>query len=296
MTARFTVLASGSSGNANLLETPGFGLLIDCGLPPQELSARLQAVGASWSSVKAVLITHTHTDHWNRYTLEHLRRLNIRLIAHPDHHAKLATVPAYEPLRRAGLVSDFAEETPFELGGLRVRPVRVPHDSDPTFAFRLDAPGWSVGLASDLGCVREELLAAFHGVDVLAVEFNHDVAMQRKSRRPRFLVERVLGDLGHLSNVQAAEAVTAWCRAGDVAAVVQLHVSRDCNTPELALAAGLKAVAGVSPQTRIVTACQHQPCPPILIQPRADRKPLTEPPKVVRSFQPQLPGLSEPDA
>jgi phosphoribosyl 1,2-cyclic phosphodiesterase len=291
MTARFTVLASGSSGNANLVETPGFGLLIDCGLPPQELSARMQASGGSWNAVKAVVITHTHTDHWNRHTLEHLRRLNVRLFAHPDHHARLAAVPAYEPLRRAGLIAEFTADVPFEAGGLTLTPTRVPHDSDPTFAFRIDGPGWGIGLASDLGCVREELLAAFHGVDVLALEFNHDVAMQRKSRRPRFLVERVLSDLGHLSNAQAADAVAAWARAGDLAAVVQLHVSRDCNTPELAHAAGVTAVAGHSPATHVVTASQHRPIPPIPLVPRPERKTPGAVPRVVRSYQPLLPGL-----
>jgi phosphoribosyl 1,2-cyclic phosphodiesterase len=291
MTARFTVLASGSSGNANLLESAGFGLLIDCGLPPQELTARMQQVGTSWTAVKAVVITHTHTDHWNRYTLEHLRRLNVRLIAHPDHHAALGAVPAYLPLKRAGLVAEFAENVPFELGGLTLTPTRVPHDSEPTYAFRIDGPGWAVGLASDLGCVREELLAAFHGVDVLAIEFNHDVTMQRKSRRPRFLIDRVLSDLGHLSNAQAAEAVTAWCRTGDVSAVVQLHISRECNTPELAHAAGVKAVAAHSPKTVVVTASQFQPIAPIPLRPRPERKTPGEPPRVVRSFQPVLPGL-----
>ena len=289
--ARFTVLASGSAGNANLIETPGFGLLVDCGLPPQELAARMYQVGTSWDAVNAVVITHTHTDHWNRYTLEHLRRRNVRLIAHRDHHDKLATVPAYEPLRRAGLVADFADAAPFELGGLTLTPTRVPHDSDPTFAFRIDGPGWAIGLASDLGCVRDDLLAAFHGVDVLAVEFNHDVGMQRRSRRPRFLIDRVLGDEGHLSNLQAAEAVTAWTRSGDVAAVVQLHLSRECNTPELAIAAGVKAVAGHSPRTRIVTASQHQPTEPLPLVPRTERKTLGTVPRVAKSYQPLLPGL-----
>lgn len=289
--ARFTVLASGSSGNANLIETPGFGLLVDCGLPPQELAARMQQVGTSWAAVSAVVITHTHTDHWNRHTLEHLRRLNVRLIAHPEHHVKLATVPAYEPLRRAGLVSEFADGAAFELGGLTLTPTRVPHDSDPTFAFRIDGPGWAVGLASDLGCVPNELLAAFHGVDVLAVEFNHDVAMQRRSRRPRFLIDRVLGDEGHLSNAQAAAAVAAWTRAGEVAAVVQLHLSRDCNSPDLAHAAGVTAVAGHSPTTRVVTASQHQPTEPLPLVPRTQRKILDAAPRVVKSYQPLLPGL-----
>jgi glyoxylase-like metal-dependent hydrolase (beta-lactamase superfamily II) len=89
MSARFTVLASGSSGNASLLEWDGFGLLIDCGLPPRELGRRLAAVGRGWEHVSAVLLTHTHGDHWNRFTLGHLARLRRPLVAHPRHHDAL---------------------------------------------------------------------------------------------------------------------------------------------------------------------------------------------------------------
>src|SRR5258707_600184 len=81
------------------------------------------------------------------------------------------------------------------------RRIRVSHDSDPTFAFRIDAhdsPGlaWAVGYASDLGCGSDELVAAFAGVDVLALEYNHDVKLERRSPRPKFLVDRVLSDSG----------------------------------------------------------------------------------------------------
>ena len=38
MSLRFTVLASGSGGNASLVETDGFGVLIDAGLGPRQLA------------------------------------------------------------------------------------------------------------------------------------------------------------------------------------------------------------------------------------------------------------------
>ena len=137
MTHRMTVLASGSAGNATLVQGDGFGLLVDCGLPPLELAARLQAVGASWQSVNAVVITHTHTDHWNKYTLEELRRRNLPFFAHARQHDALATHAAYGPLARAGLTHPYtAGETLTLGGGLSVRVAQVPHDSDPTFGVR----------------------------------------------------------------------------------------------------------------------------------------------------------------
>ena len=65
MFPRFTVLASGSSGNSSLLEVDGFGLLLDIGLGPRQLASRLITSGRSWQNVQAVLLTHTHGDHWN---------------------------------------------------------------------------------------------------------------------------------------------------------------------------------------------------------------------------------------
>src|SRR5437868_6231727 len=104
MTARFTVLASGSGGNATLLEVNGFGLLIDCGLPARDLTARLAAVGTSWDRVHAVVLTHTHTDHWNARAFSAFRTRRIPVYAHETHLDYLHTAtPSLASLRRAQL-------------------------------------------------------------------------------------------------------------------------------------------------------------------------------------------------
>ena len=271
MPARFTVLASGSSGNASLLEADGFGLLVDCGLGPRVLTGRLVEAGRSWEHVSAVLLTHTHGDHWNALTLGHLRANHVPLIAHARHHAHLCGTAAHDPLRKAGLTRVFADD-PFEpFPGLTVRPVPVPHDSDPTFAFRFDGANWALGYASDLGRATDDLLDALDDIDVLAVEYNHDVAMQKASRRPPLLIHRVLGDYGHLSNVQAAELTRTVAEAGQLRAVVQLHLSRECNRPALAAAAGRAAVTKAAPSADVVTAGQFEASPAILIPDRNGR-------------------------
>src|SRR5262245_2679872 len=266
MTGRFTVLASGSSGNAALLETDGFGLLIDCGLHPRMLTNRLREIGAGWEKVTAAVLTHTHSDHWKDHTLADLRSRKIPLYAHADQLDQLATsAVSFETLRRAGLARTYADARPIEFAtGLVLSPVRVSHDAEPTFAFRIDgrdADGiaWAFGYASDLGCGSPELIEAFAGVDVLALEYNHDVKMERMSRRPKFLVDRVLSDCGHLSNEQAAELTAAIAaRSGDgfPGHLVQLHLSRECNRAELASATGRAALATLNPKTVVVTARQ----------------------------------------
>src|SRR5438876_10371752 len=105
MSMQFTVLASGSSGNASLLEAHGFGVLIDAGLGPRQLAKRFAAVGASWQHVHAVLLTHIHGDHWRERTLAYLCRNRIPLYCHSDHVSDLvAESPAFGDLHDANLV------------------------------------------------------------------------------------------------------------------------------------------------------------------------------------------------
>jgi phosphoribosyl 1,2-cyclic phosphodiesterase len=270
MPARFCVLASGSAGNCAFLQADGFGLLIDAGLGPRYIAARLAAVGASWRDVHAAVLTHTHSDHWKDFTLAHLHRSRIPLYCSPRHHAGLTRYAgAFAGLAAADLVRPFAEDNPLELRpGVTCRPVAVPHDSDPTYAFRIDGPAglfgpqWSLGYASDLGACRPELVEAFADVNVLAIEFNHCDRMERASGRPRFLIQRVLGDEGHLSNDQAADAVRQVVRAsapGSLKHLVQLHLSRDCNTPSLAAGAGRAALADLGSRATVTTAQQYHP-------------------------------------
>ncbi|MBN9522666.1 MBL fold metallo-hydrolase [bacterium] len=280
MTARFTVLASGSSGNAALLEVNGFGLLVDCGLHSRFLSARLAAIGRSWERVHAAVLTHTHGDHWKDTCLADFRSRKVPLYAHPMHLNHLASAAqSFDPLRAAGYARTYADGETFTITtGLTATPVWVSHDSDPTFAFRFDyadADGlaWSVGYASDLGVASAELVAAFAGVDVLAVEYNHCERMERASTRPAFLVQRVLGDQGHLSNRQAAEftrAVAARSGPGFPSHLVQLHLSRDCNHPFLAESAGRNALADLNPAAVVLTAKQDAPARSIELARRPD--------------------------
>lgn len=312
MDARFTILASGSSGNAAFLEAHGFGLLIDCGLYPRTISARLAAIGSSWNAVHAVILTHTHGDHWKDATLARLRSGRVPLFAHAFQQDQLNTSgPSFETLHKAKLTRTYAEGQALAIApGLTCTPIEVPHDADPTFAFRFDyrdgtgdGPAWSIGYASDLGHTPATLPDAFAGVDVLAVEYNHDEQMQRTSRRPISLIRRVLGKEGHLSNRQAAELTThVLARSGPEfpMCLVQLHLSRECNTPALAIEAGKNAVMPFRRPVTIVTARQDVPSRSIPLQrretnsPRITRStliPLPLPVSYRRVVQPSLPGF-----
>jgi phosphoribosyl 1,2-cyclic phosphodiesterase len=241
------VLASGSSGNASLVQSADFGVLIDAGLGPRQIVSRLAAVGLSWSAVHAVLLTHTHTDHWKDATLLFLYRHRIPLWCHAGHHTVLRTYSdGFLALSEAGLVRAFEANEEFELSPhLRCRALPVRHDGGATFGFRVEGSANlfgqrdAIGYLADLGCWDNELVAQLADVDLLAVEFNHDVEMQRASGRTPRLIQRILGDDGHLSNLQAVAMVRAILLSSAerrLRHLVQLHLSRECNRRSLARA------------------------------------------------------------
>jgi phosphoribosyl 1,2-cyclic phosphodiesterase len=276
MTLRFTVLASGSSGNASLIETDGFGVLLDSGIGPRILASRLAAVGASWQSINAFLLTHTHTDHWNDRSFGHLRRRNIPVYCHPDHHDELlACSPSFAALRTAGLVRDYGAGVDLAISSvLRCRPLALRHDCGATFGFRFESmtdlfgPTAALGYVADLGCWDAALLEQLLDVDLLALEFNHDVELEYRSGRHPRLIARVLGDDGHLSNEQAAKLLHEVLRRstpGRLRHLVQLHLSRECNRPALAQAAARAVLDGQAATISLQTAIQEQAGPTLLL-------------------------------
>ena len=277
--ARWTVLASGSSGNASLLELDGCGLLMDIGLGPRQFDRRLGAVGIGWESIRGAVLTHTHADHWSGRSLARLAELRIPFFCHPDHLRPLRLAcPEFQDLELAGLVKTYASGAAFApLAGIRCRALPLKHDGGPTFGFRIESdaqpgdPHWAIGYAADLGSWDDSLPHGLAEVDVLALEFNHDVERQLASGRARWLINRVLGDFGHLSNAQGAkllEECAGRSSPGRLRHVVQLHLSRDCNCPTLAEAAARDVISRLQLDVELHTASQDVSCPTIHI---ADR-------------------------
>src|SRR5262245_10617903 len=107
MSAQLTCLASGSSGNATLLQSDGFGLLIDCGLSARQLGHRLTLRGLTWRNVHAVILTHSHSDHWSQSALKALATHGIPLYCHDGHHLDLERCRYFLALRQADLIRPF---------------------------------------------------------------------------------------------------------------------------------------------------------------------------------------------
>ncbi len=308
MGLRITMLASGSRGNASLIQAEGFGVLLDAGLGPRQLAERMRKAGHSPACVQAMLLTHTHSDHWNDRTLAWLLRRQLPLYCHPAHHGVLKRYStAFPRLEAAGLVRAFTPGEEFRLAaGLRCKPLPIRHDSGATFGFRLDGlPDLfgrcpSIGYVADLGTWDDVLVEQLSDVDLLAVEFNHDVALEHASQRPAALIARVMGDEGHLSNDQAAALVRTILQrspAGRLRHLVQLHLSEDCNKRSLARAAARQVLGELSPRTRLHTASQNVPGPVLEVEPGVGKRrrcsPAARSPRRT-SNHPCLPGMEPP--
>ena len=268
---QFAVLASGSRGNSTLVRGAGPGLLIDAGIGPRALGDRLESVGTSWSDVAAVVLTHTHGDHIDSGTfVASWPGAAIAFHCHEGHRAGLAADPGLpaDGGGRPGLLlrrSSFLTST-----GFRLEPITLQHDGGPTFGFRIEASAGrrgrpvSIGYLADTGSWSERMADVLADVDVLGVEFNHDVAMQKTSGRPWILIRRNLGDRGHLSNQQGAELVEAMLkrsRRGAMKHLVLLHLSQQCNQPGLAIEAARSAVRAAGRRVRARRAAGARPIP-----------------------------------
>jgi phosphoribosyl 1,2-cyclic phosphodiesterase len=276
MAVHFHVLASGSSGNCSLLEVGGFGILIDLGLGPRQLAGRLGDCPPLWERIHVALLTHLHGDHWNENTLKRLLQRRIPLYCHPEHTTDLHQWShAARALAETGLLRSYAVGQAFDLAErCRCEPFRLRHDGGMTCGFRFEGPSdvfggcWALGYAADLGSWDRALAELLADVDVLALEFNHDVALQYASGRSPRLIRRVLGDHGHLSNSQAASLLAEVLRQsepGRIQHLVQLHLSRQCNRPELAREAAQVTLQQSAAAVQVHTTSQEHAGPSIAI-------------------------------
>jgi phosphoribosyl 1,2-cyclic phosphodiesterase len=231
--ARLCVLSSSSKGNSSALVVSHAGreslILIDAGLSPRRTRELLAEQGIDLP-VSAIVLTHLDHDHFHQGWLGERAGLpqGSWLYLHKRHRNRA---------QRAGLLyspTRVFEDDCFEVApGVTVSPVLMSHDSLGAAAFRVDFAhsGRSLGYATDLGRATQRLVDHLQGVDVLAIESNYCPNLQAYSGRPDFLRRRITHGSGHLSNEQAAEAVRA---IGPREHVVLLHLSLDCNRPELA--------------------------------------------------------------
>ncbi len=222
------VLASGSRGNCSALCFGGERVaLIDLGLSPRRTSELLARSGLDLDAVGDALLTHLDRDHFHKGWI---RRLPGRTRLHLHRrHVSRAMREGIATRRIEVFDDEFALES-----GARAWGTHVAHDASGVAAFRIEAGGVSIGYGTDLGRPCGRLAKRLAGVDLLAIESNYCPRMQARSDRPAFLKKRITSGAGHLSNAECAELAGAIRPREHV---VLLHLSQECNKPELAGAA-----------------------------------------------------------
>lgn len=224
-------LASGSSGNALVLSCGDVCLLVDAGISCRRIGAGLRELGLELADLTAVLITHTHADHvCGLGTL--LKRTRVPVYAAAAARRELALrLP-----EAAGRLEPLEPCRPLALGAVEATAFPTAHDAPGACGFRFDTPDGAVGLMTDTGYVTEEAADVLPGVALAVLEANHDVETLRSGPYPYYLKRRILGDGGHLSNEDCARFAVTLAEHG-AAEIVLAHLSRENNTPAMALRA-----------------------------------------------------------
>jgi phosphoribosyl 1,2-cyclic phosphodiesterase len=246
-------LGSGSSGNCAAIRSGTTTVLLDAGLSMRETKKRLAAAGGAIADVRAVLLTHEHSDHV-RGAGTLLEKLGVPVYA-SEGTARAARLPGplFGDVRRAEAGRDLV------IGDLHVRVTRTPHDGTESVCYVFaDGGGRRIGVATDLGHLSPGVCEALANCEVLGLEANHDVDMLRDGPYPLVLKRRILSEVGHLSNDDAADGLARLVGAR-TGAVVALHVSRHNNTPALAGRAFAEALAALGARVTLDVAAHDRP-------------------------------------
>lgn len=274
MRVHVSVLGSGSKGNCTVVWTDATTLFVDAGaLPISYIERQLAEVGLLPERAAGVLVTHAHSDHIGATTYNLCHRYGVPLYTHPlTWEVAIRKTKRLKRLADAGLVHYFWTRT-VSIGDFTVTPFRVPH-GDPEqvgtpVGFHLatrEASPTRIFYATDLGHVPNRVVRRMSQAELIVIESNHDVEMEVASARHPDHIDWVLSDRGHLSNEQAARALEQALaeRNGRSATVVLAHLSEECNTPELALAAARRATCGME-GVRIVLARQRERTPTLTV-------------------------------
>ncbi len=231
---RVASLGSGSSGNAVLIQTGQTAVLVDAGFRIRALSSRLRQVGVAPSAIRAILLTHEHSDHAcgaRAFARQH----GIPLVSDPRTLKAVmaapepSTLPAARPVEREELSVGGSTQ----IHDLQVRSFAISHDAVAPCGFRLSTGAWSVVVVTDTGEALAPMIEAMRGANLLVIEANHDKERLLRGPYPYHLKRRILSPTGHLSNEQTSQALVSILDDGP-RWVWLAHLSRTNNTPDLA--------------------------------------------------------------
>lgn len=227
------VLNSGSSGNSIYISSKGTSILIDAGLSYKQLSCRMTDANISPESISAVLITHSHSDHYS--ALARFLKLypNLEVYANAETADAIDRLTAKETKNEGLPWTLFETGQKFNLGPFQITPFTVQHDTDDPVAFVISDGEKRIAVATDLGMVTKVVKYHLSDLDALVLEANYDPEMLQHSDRLPSTIQRIQSERGHLANYQAAELLSEIATP-KMKYVFPAHISGECNTIDLA--------------------------------------------------------------
>ena len=231
------IFASGSSGNCMLLADGDTNILIDAGISMRRLNAALTQTGRTTGDIGGVLITHEHSDHiLGLKTL--IKNSDLSVYAPRTVAARLrGMLPEIDDRLKVIPVNEC-----FQIGNLLITAFHTSHDTDESVGYRLQGEG-TFAIATDTGCINDEIENGLAGAGTVLIESNHDEEMLRYGRYPVYLKRRILSDRGHLSNADCARLALHLAESG-TGRIILGHLSRENNRPEIAIETARTALEG----------------------------------------------------
>ena len=238
-------IASGSNGNCYYIENDNEAVLIDAGISCREAEHRMNRIGLSLKKVKAIFISHEHTDHTRGVeVISRKYSLPVYITAATLGNSRLWIDPKH--------AQPFTSAQSVQIGDLRVNAVPKRHDAAEPHSFTIEGNGVTVGVFTDIGVSTDHVIKHLGNCHAAFLEANYDEKMLEEGRYPVFLKRRISGADGHLSNSQALELFTTHCTTY-MKLLVLSHLSAHNNSPELVYDLFTKHANG----TKVVVASRY---------------------------------------
>lgn len=220
MSLYITSLNSGSNGNCYYIGNASEAVLIDAGLSCREIENRMHQVGLSMKIVKAIFVSHEHTDHIKGVsTLANKYALPVYITTATAQHG---------PRLIKHLSHLFKAHEPVHIGSLTVTGFPKLHDAADPHSFIITGSSITVGVFTDIGMACQQVIKYFSLCHAAFLEANYDETLLENGRYPYYLKNRIRGGQGHLSNTQALQIFTQH-RSPFLTHLLLSHLSKDNN-------------------------------------------------------------------
>jgi phosphoribosyl 1,2-cyclic phosphodiesterase len=220
-----TSLNSGSNANCYYIGNDQEAVLIDAGLSCRETEKRMNRLGLDIKKIKAIFISHEHTDHiYGLATLSKKHQLPVYITNATLKNSKLSLEPH--------LITSFTTDKAVTIGELSVTPFSKSHDADDPHSFMVSSNEINIGVITDIGYACKRVINYFGKCHAVFLEANYCEDMLANGDYPYHLKKRISGDKGHLSNTQALDLFITK-RSAELQLLILSHLSKNNNKPEL---------------------------------------------------------------